>query len=296
MAYFHYEKSFNYISVVGSTLLFATAQTRGTLNPANPFPFPNVVTLRGEGQWASNRFTITEASGLYFVGLSVGPQSRTRADYTLNIGSQRLATISRTATAHTNHGMASRDIIIPMYAAETMHVSSGQRTFTDGFLQTSLTVFSVSNCMVNDLVAFSVARHDTLSGSANPVSFSEVLVNEGLSYDPFTHTLIAYTAGIYYFSFSVGVNPSAHVDFALYKNDELFCNIIRTSNRHNGGDTIGRAIMMELDVGNTVHIVNAAGRVARSSVLKETSFSGFKYEPRHGNQVWYLFQYSHPIC
>ena len=135
------------------------------------------------------------------------------------------------------------------------------------------------------MVAFSVARETTFSGSINPVQFDVTLYNEGFDYDDISHSFIAPSAGVYYFSYSLGLIAGGRARLTLYKNDEPLVNILRESTIHTGTDTIGRSVMMELDEDDTVHIGNPDGYTVRSSELKETSFCGFKYEPKHGNQV-----------
>ena len=87
------------------------------------------------------------------------------------------------------------------------------------------------------------------------------------------------------FSFSIGLIAAGTVRFTLYKNDEPLVNIFCESTTHTGTDTIGRSVMMEIEEEDFLHIGNPAGYTARSSELKETSFCGFKYEPKHCNPV-----------
>ena len=139
--------------------------------------------------------------------------------------------------------------------------------------------------MVNETVAFSVAREDTVSGHLEPLPFSTFLYNTGLHYHPLTHIYTAPSDGVYYFSFSVGLIAHGPAEFGLYKNFEPFANIVRKSTIHNGTDTLGRAVMMRLEQGDMIYMVNEAGQTARSSTMMETSFSGFKYQPKHGHMV-----------
>ena len=139
--------------------------------------------------------------------------------------------------------------------------------------------------MVDDLVAFSVAREESVSGLIYPFPFTTILFLDGKSYDPTIHRFTAPSNGVYFFSFSVGLDAGKTAEFVLYKNFQPFAGIIRRSTTHNGTDTIGRSIMMELEQGDIIYLVNEAGQTARSSAMKETSFSGFKYEPRHRNPV-----------
>ena len=270
-------------------MVFA-ATGRYSTEAQNPFLFESLRTKRGT-QWndTTSVFTIYESLGLYFIGLSVGPFHNIQADFTMVLSGERFAGITRTSTFNNNADTIGRDVVTPLYAADTVHVSNGYRVYSAANdLDTSITVFSISNSM-DDMVAFSVAREDTLSGSSNPVTFAVSLYNAGYHYDELSHVFTAPSSGVYFFSYSLGLIAGGRANFTLYKNDEPFVNILRESTTHTGTDTIGRSVMIELDVFDTVHIGNPAGYTARSSELKETSFCGFKYEPKHGNQVMSSF-------
>jgi hypothetical protein len=133
-------------------------------------------------------------------------------------------------------------------------------------------------------VAFSVALNESQTGYMDPLPFTIELVNEGEYYDLETHKFKAPADGIYYFSFSVGMNAEGTANLVLYKNDIPLVNIIRTSTNMTGTDTTSRDIMMTLHEEDTVHLVNEQNWTARSSQYFETSFSEFRYLPE-GNQV-----------
>ena len=71
---------------------------------------------------------------------------------------------------------------------------------------------------MDDMVAFSVAREDTLSGSSNPVTFAVSLYNAGYHYDELRHNFIAPSSRVNFFSFSLDLIAGAN--FILYKNNE----------------------------------------------------------------------------
>ena len=272
--------------VVGDSLVFAASPYDAAA--ANPLPLTDTRTVSGNS-WntSTSTFTIAEAQGLYFVGLSVGIDTGTPMNYTLVLSGQHLGGITKTSTRRYLFDLRGHDFLFHVFAADTMHISSqyAVRSYYSVW-DTSLTVFSLSYRMVDNLVAFSVAREDSLTGSVAPFPFTTYLYLDGLHYDPFSHRFTAPSDGIYFFSFSVGLDAGKTAEFILYKNLEPFAGIVRRSTTHNGTDTIGRSIMMNLEQGDIVYIVNEAGETARSSTMKETSFMGFKYEPRHRKQVF----------
>ena len=225
------------------------------------------------------------AHGFYWVGLSVATYQKSPREYVLVRSGVPVVGITTRSTNYDHFDTNGREFLVELYTADTLQISTGYPVSSTEHPKTGLTVFALSHLMFDDAVIFSVARDQTFSGHANPVPFNVENVNNGFHYDIFSHTFSAPSAGIYYFTFSVGLVAGGTANFDLHKNDEPFVNIYRTSTRHNGTDTIGRSIMMTLEADDTVHMVNNDNQVVWSSQLFQTSFSGFKYEPRHGNQV-----------
>ena len=259
-----------------------------------PLRFSYNITIKGS-QWDPDTysFKVTQsAAGLYFVGLSVGVRPRTPANYILHKSGRRFGGITRTSVIHNNKyngHVISHDFLIPLYEADTLHVSSQYNVISySDQLETSLSIFSLTHTMLDETAAFCVASNHTISGYRKPVPFNTYLYNAGRHYNPLNHTYTAPSDGIYYFSFSVGLNAHREAEFVLYKNNKAYVNIIRRSTKHEGTDTIGRSVMMRLHRGDLIFMVNEARRTARSSSMMETSFSGFKYQPRHRNMVFKL--------
>ena len=253
--------------------------------PASPLPF-NIVFVNHGNRWDSNtnKFKMTAEHGLYFVSLGLGVESRVPIKYSLMKNNSRVASITRTSTAHSGADTISRDLIVKLSEADSVHVSSGYAVRSTPNYYTYLCLFSITDAMKDFPVAFSVARDSSTSGLLNPVPFNIELVNEGYHYNQ-KHKFTAPSDGIYYFSISVGLSAGNTANFTLYKNDEPLANIIRLATNHNGSDTISRSIMILLQREDTIHVVNQKNRVAWSSPDLETSFSGFLYEPAHDHAV-----------
>ena len=235
---------------------------------------------------STHSFRMVSTIGIYFVALSASPKL-VPVDYGLEKNGIRYASISR-STAYGREDTIGREVAVPLNAAEILHVSSAYGVFSDGTgsAYTSLTIFSVFDTMQQFPVVFSVARRDFVAGHLDPLVFNIQLVNEGSHFDTSRHLFTAPTAGIYYFSVSVGLAETLTAHVELQKNNQAFANIIRNSTSHPGTDTMGRSIMMSLEEGDTIHLVNHENQALWSSDSGlETSFSGFLYEPLHGHKV-----------
>ena len=254
----------------------------------NPVSLRHVKTIRGS-QWnnASSTFTLTESLGVYFVGYSAKPYSDSPINYNLVVHGQTHSGVKHTSSYAYN--TIGRELIIQLVSANSLQVSSTSRYVISGSsLETSITIYSLSDSMTkpNNTVAFSVFREDTLCGWADPVSFEHVLYQSETSYfDMDRQRFEAPSSGIYYFTYSLGLVATGTANLALYKNDEEIVTALRTATSIGGDDTMGRSVLIHLDKGDTVRLVNDVAKTARSSSLKETSFSGFKYEPATASSV-----------
>ena len=222
---------------------------------------------------------------LFFVSMSLGMDETMAANYSLMRNGSPYVKISRSHPLPYNRDTTSRDTMVEMISADQLHLASYFNTYSTPWLYTSLTILSISDAFGLFPIAFSVARDEVMAGFTNPVTFNIMLANEGSAYDEVSHRFVAPRNAIYYFSISVGMFPESAANLVLYVNDDPFVNIIRESTIHSGTDTTGRSIMVQLQTGDTVHIVNERNQLAFSSEGLETSFSGFLYDPAHGNQV-----------
>ena len=199
---------------------------------------------------------------------------------------QPFSGITRTSDTVDYDDHIGKDVIGKFTAGDVLHIYSGFNIyFNNRYFGTSLAIFSISNSM-DPPVVFSVAREDDISGSVNSFPFDIILYNEENHFDMVNNHFTAPSAGIYYFSLSVGLVAGGTTDFRFCKNGVPFATLFRNSTTYNGNDTIGRSVMTPLATGDIIQIENFGGQTARSSHLKETSFSGFKYEPIHGKKVF----------
>ena len=224
--------------------------------------------------------------GIYYIALNAGTNIASSADYKLMKNDSPFLNCGLTHNQTSNNDVISRDIITKLQLDDTLHLSTTTGVSSNVNLYTAFHIFSLSESMdpLEDMVIFSVGRDTTLSGDANPMPFNVELVNDEGYYSPFSHTFFAPSDGIYFFSFSVGLEEAQGANFTLYKNDQPYINIIRESTTHAGTDIISRSIVLQLQFLDTIHIVNE-DLPARSSALFETSFTGFKYQPANETQV-----------
>ena len=252
----------------------------------NPVPFDTVGSNIGD-MWNSttHKFTMKAEQGVFYVAMDAGTLHGKALNFVLMKSNQPFTSCSHTYTSN-NVESTGKDIILRLKKSETLHFTTSTGLYSDSDALTNIAIFNIAELMSsdNDPVVFSVARNSLLHGTANPVTFNQVLFNDYSHYDVSTNKFTAPSSGIYYFSFSVGVTNQSPVEFMLYVNDVPFTNIICESTARTGTDVIGRSIMMNLNKSDTVH-VGSKGRVAWSSDLLESSFGGFRYYPVYAKTV-----------
>ena len=263
-------------------------RTSSVSSAANPVPFDTVGSNIGN-MWDSNthKFTMKAEQGVFYVAMDAGVMYGRRLNFVLQKSNKPLASCSHTYTVQYNADSTGRDIILKVNSSETLHFTSSTGLYSNNNAYTNIAIFNIAELMSsdNDPVVFSVSRNSMLGGTANPVTFNQILFNDYFHYDVSTNKFTAPSSGIYFFSLSVGVAYQIPVEFMLYVNDVPFTSIIRESTAHTGTDVIGRSIMMNLNESDKVHVVNNDNKMAWSSELLETSFAGFKYESAKGKKV-----------
>ena len=255
---------------------------------ANPLPL-STVTINHGNLWnpETHSFHMPAMEGIYLIILNSAVNSASTAmDFTLEKNGSPFTHCSTTWTPTSDRYTQSKVIITPLELGDTLHVSSTTGVYSNQWRYAAIGVLSLSEAMdpLEDLVLFSVARNTTTSGFLNPVPFDVELENVERYYETFTHTFFAPSNGIYFFTFSVGLEAGQGTEFILYKNDQPYMNILRTSTTHAGTEQISRSVLLELNALDTIHIVNG-NSPARSTNLLETTFSGFKYQPAHNTPV-----------
>ena len=228
-----------------------------------------------------SKFTMKGKYGILYVAMNAASKHRQALNFVLHKSEKPFASCSHSYEFNRAE-MSGRDIILKMDPSETLYFTSSTGLYSDKkFVQIGL--FNIAEFMHSDPVVFSVARNSSLSGAVNPVIYNIILENDCSHYDILSNRFTVPSSGIYFFSFSVGITGGQQVECTMYVNNLPFTSIIHNSTIHNHTDVFGRAIMIHLNEADKIHIVNKG--VARSSQLLETSFSGFKYDPYHGNMV-----------
>ena len=270
---------------MGDEAIIFASRSSSTSSATNPVRF-NSISVNYRQRWnaASHTYTMNAAHGLLWVGLIAASKSGIPIEYILTKDGGEMAGIKVLSRSHNNVLNTGREFALKMHSSETLSVKSNYALSSDSVLQTGLTVFSLSDAMISPVVAF-CARNKTLSRSANPIPFNVDVYNEELHYNQTSDAFQAKSSGVYYFSFSVGVQQGKTTEIILYKTGKPFASLVHQSTSHNGNSTLSRSIMMTLESGDTVHIANNRNATALSSKLIETSFSGFKYEPAHRKPV-----------
>lgn len=233
--------------------------------------------------------------GIYWAAISAGaPATNGAVRFQLYRGEDLIGSVDRQSTSANGVDTLSRDIMVSMKQFQTLHMRSylGNGLYSDTGHQTSLSLFRLSELMKTDIF-FSVARQKNADGQTSQIiPFPEVLINEGKAFDVVNHYFKVPQDGIYFFSYSIGAVTATKADVMLRYNVNLVGALERNSTTHNGHDIMSRATMMRATKGTLIFVSLPQDAEVYSNLKdRHTSFSGFLYEPVHGQQVaWSVYK------
>ncbi|XP_062401248.1 complement C1q-like protein 2 isoform X3 [Sardina pilchardus] len=130
-------------------------------------------------------------------------------------------------------------------------------------------------------VAFSATLSDSERGdtgpftAAVPLQYRKVFANAGNCYNRATGIFTAQVRGMYYFRYSMFANlgkPNSVV--SLRKNGERLNSVWDTSTT-DGNDNGSNAVVIDLEVGDSVYVELQAGRKVYDDAMHYNTFSGF---------------------
>jgi len=136
--------------------------------------------------------------------------------------------------------------------------------------------------LADTFLAFSVAMSENQTTSANPLIYDTEVLNVGIDGPVFNMSSGIFTCqwpGVYFFHLSAGARPQREIRVNVTRNfpDEQIGSLIRTSRSHVGVDTLSRTLLVSLQTGDEVHVVNDLGSELYSTTGYHTSFTGFLY-------------------
>lgn len=225
----------------------------------------------------TSTFTATR-QGYYWMSMSVGVDTNNQADAYMS-GADRLSSIMR-GTPVPGYDVVSRDEIFELFEqCGQVKVWSSYRVFSDGYLQTSFSGFSMHTVLDSPAVAFSFVRSSTYSCSlTSRVPFDIVTLDEGNGWSAGEYEYIAPTSGLYVLSLSVGSDPSDELAVGLYNYGAMITSIQLGSTDH-GYESLSKTVVANVNAGEHVY---AACYLYTSSILysevrAQTKFTGFLY-------------------
>ena len=124
-------------------------------------------------------------------------------------------------------------------------------------------------------VAWSVTRTTSFSGTADPVQFPVVLVNEGNAWQTTSHTVIIPRQGYYFLHIGGGINTNRDMRLNIFVNNVRTITTDRDSVSSNGIDMTSRGGILHLNTGTELRIMCTLTGGAYSDQMKQTIFIGF---------------------
>ena len=232
-----------------------------------------------------NRF-YAQSRGIYMVSMSAGLMHGGKASYFLLNDGVPSAGLFRSSEVCNDIDTFGRDIIMDLHTLSCLRIFSN---FTDGLysdkmgLQTSFSVFRLTGLMKTEIF-FSVSRLSTWDKRSEILEFPLFEVNTGGAYNQSNHYFRVPKTGIYFFSLIMCPMPRLTVDSEIRKNISVLGTLERYSNSHTSTDRISRSGLYHLTKNDLVFVGVTKTSRSCSGWGRDTSFSGFLYEPVHNIQ------------
>ena len=114
------------------------------------------------------------------------------------------------------------------------------------------------------------------SGPLDPVHFDAVFVNEGSGWDKIFNRFVVPLPGVYYLQLSAGMCEKQPTKMELMVNGFPILNVYRQFTREIFWDTRSRAVILQLQQGDKLHIRLPSNYYLWSNGNSFTEFSGFR--------------------
>ncbi|KAK2154658.1 hypothetical protein LSH36_261g01006, partial [Paralvinella palmiformis] len=260
--------------------IFSVARQTG-YTTYGELPFDDVLVDTG-GDWTGSRYTITKA-GLYFFTLSCGVTATNsiRAQV-VSATNGVLAEIWRGSTSNNGEDTLNNVVMADLVEGDYVYINyiSGE-LYSDGDRQTSFAGFQYTPVEGNQHAwsVFRTSSYDVGVDPVDPLPFNGSSVNTDLySFDD--HQVHITQSGLYYVSLNVGVKASSTLEAYISRGtSRTEAQISRSSTVHNGEESMGQGLLLELSAGDVLKIILGSESQLFSDKDKQTIFSGLLLYP-----------------
>ena len=221
-------------------------------------------------------------SGYYWLHYSVGIESYGQADAYLT-GSERISNAMRSDSTYSGQDIISRDEIFNLEpVCGKVRVWSDYNVYSDSFLQTSFSGFSINSLAEDSPVVFSLALTTKFTCPVSTkVPFNRILIDTHGVWSSSEKEFIAPVTGTYVISLIAGTDLNDKLGLGLYSYGSVITSIQIGSTDHLY-ESLGKTVITELDAGD--HLYAACYYYSTSYLYSEvraqTLLTGFLYKPR----------------
>ena len=262
-------------------IAFTATRSTSLMKGINPVPFENVTINDGDSFNLQTHKFVTPYIGFYWIHFSVSIPADTWADVHL-LGYFKPLEIVRKHTNFTGKSITtSREGILLLQGATELWLSSGYALYSDQYLQTSFSGFSLTSTM-NPLTAFSVTRSTLLqSRNKTKISYDIVNIDTANAWDSVNNEYIAPLNGTFIISLSTGAYPKELHIVGIYVNNVHLASNIFYDSSHIGIDIISRTVITNLNVGDRLYTQCHIKLCSLHSSIGHqlTTLLGFFYSP-----------------
>ena len=231
---------------------------------------------------ASSVFT-APYGGYYWLHYSIGINSNSQADAYLT-GSERISNVLRSYSNYNGQDIMSRDEIFDLNSAcGQVKLWSDFNVFSDPYLQTSFSGFSIDNLSDLSPVVFSISLASTQTCSLSAkIPFDRVILDSQKAWSPVDRDYIVPTTGLYVISLKIGSRPTYPLGVGLYVYGAILSSVQLGSNDHQY-ESLGTTITAELFQGDRLYAgcYYYSNSYLQGNIKAQTLLTGFLYRPRN---------------
>ena len=222
-------------------------------------------------------------SGHYWFHYSVGIDSYGQADSYMT-GSERFSNVMRSSSSSYGQDTISRDEIFDLRTeCGQVKLWSGLPLFSDNFLQTSVSGFSVDSISDVSPVLFSLALSSSMSCPlSTKIPFDRIFMDTYNGWSSSRREYIIPVSGTYVISLLAGSMPGNQIGLGLYSWGAVVTSLQLGSTNHQY-ESIGKTIVIEQLQGDPICAICYYYQYSHlySELHAHTLLTGFLYRPRN---------------
>ena len=221
-------------------------------------------------------------SGFYWLHYSIGIVSLGQAEAYMS-GTERMSNAMRSVNTNSGEDIISRDEIFNLeIQCGKVKIWSDYNVFSDSYMQTSFSGFSIESLSDTYPVVFSIALTSKFTCPiSTKIPYNRVLIDTHSGWRPTEREYVAPVSGTYVIALIAGADQSYKFGLGLYSYGAVMTSIQIGSSDHKY-ESLGKTVVTELIAGDRIYAscYFYSTSYLYSELRAQTLLTGFLYAPR----------------